>query len=52
MSDVTTVVGSLAPENALSAARENLQRPVVSLLTVALALGSLPAVAAELQTAR
>ncbi|MDT3670976.1 MAG: hypothetical protein ROZ37_11675 [Aromatoleum sp.] len=52
MSDVTAVVGDPAPENALSDAPENLRRPVVSLLAVALALGSLPAVAAELLTER
>lgn len=52
MSDVTAVVGSLAPGKALSAAPETLQRPVMSLLTVALALGSLPLGAAELQAER
>lgn len=52
MSDVTSVVGSLAPANALPAAPETPQRAVVSLLTIALALGSLPAVAAELKTER
>ncbi len=52
MADVTAIVGTLAPGTALSVAPETAQRPLVSLLTLALALGSLPAVGAELQTER
>lgn len=52
MGDVTAIIGTLAPGKAMSVAPQSTRRPIVSLLIVALALGSLPAVGAELQTER